>query len=77
MAEILNISDYMQEPDLQAMDADALKAYLAQLRERIAELDAREPANMNSEAYEEWGEAHEDLEDLVDEVMDLLDELQE
>ena len=77
MGKILNIGDYMQEPDLQTMDQAELTAYLEQLREQIAALDAREPENMGSEAYEEWGEAHEDLEDLVDEVLDLLDDLQE
>jgi 5'-nucleotidase len=46
-----------------------------ELREQIADLDKAEPKNMNSEAYEEWGDLHEELEDLVDEVLDRLDEL--
>ena len=56
---------------------EAIKAdgYLEQLRDKIAALDAAEPKNMNSDAYEEWGEEHEALEDLVDEVLDRLDEL--
>lgn len=74
MGNVVNIQDYMQEPDLESMDTSALEVYLAQLRRQIEELDAREPANMNSEAYEQWGDAHEELEDLVDEVLDLLDE---
>ena len=77
MGKILNLGDYKQEPDVTAMNAEELTAYLTELREQIAELDSREPEDMDSEAYEEWGEAHEDLEDLVDEVLDLLDALQE
>ena len=44
-------------------------------RARIEDLDAAEPKNMNSEAYEEWGDLHEELEDLVDDVLDRLDEM--
>ena len=62
--------------DNDAMDVEELKEYLAAMRDRIAELDAREPADMESEAYEEWGEEHEELEDLVDEVLDRLEDLQ-
>lgn len=58
------------------MELPALTAYLEQLREKIAVLDESEPKNMNSDAYEVWGEEHEALEDLVDEVLDRLDELE-
>lgn len=57
------------------MDRPALEDYLAQLRGLLAQLDAREPGNMNSEAYDQWGEEHEALEDLLDEALDRLDEL--
>ena len=69
------ILEFPQVPDVQTMDAPALTAYLEQLREKIAALDEAEPKNMNSDAYEAWGEEHEALEDLVDEVLDRLDEL--
>ena len=69
------ILEFPQAPDVQSMDAPALTAYLEQLRDKIAALDAAEPKNMNSDAYEEWGEEHEALEDLVDELLDRLDEL--
>ena len=69
------ILEFPQAPDVQSMDAPALTAYLEQLRDKIAALDAAEPKNMKSDAYEEWGEEHEALEDLVDEVLDRLDEL--
>lgn len=61
--------------DIGAMDVEELKEYLAALRERIAELDEEEPADMESEEYEDWGERHEELEDLVDEVLDRLEDL--
>ena len=73
MAEVLSFE--MPREDLGKMDRRALEEYLERLRELISELDAREPRNMNSEAYEQWGEEHEALEDLVDEVLDRLDEL--
>lgn len=54
-------------------NADLL-AQKAAIQAQIAELDKREPANMESEAYEAWAEEHEELEDLLDEIQDLLDE---
>ena len=76
MAKIIDFNQFRpEEPDLGEMDRDALTAYLEQLRARIEELDAAEPKNMNSEAYEEWGDLHEELEDLVDDVLDRLDEM--
>lgn len=44
-----------------------------ELREKLAELDAREPEDMMSKAYERWGERHEALEDELDDLLDLLD----
>ena len=45
--------------------------------EKIARLDAIEPADEESDEYDDWADQHEDLEDLLDEVEDRLDELQE
>ena len=72
MAEILNFEAYRDPKD---MTREELTALLDQLRAEIAELDAAEPEDMESEAYEEWGDAHEDLEDQVDEILDLLESL--
>ena len=75
MAKVIDFNQYRsEEQDIGTMDKDALLSYLEQLRAQIAELDAAEPEDMESEAYEDWGEQHEELEDLVDEVLDLLDE---
>jgi len=75
MAEIIDLKDYLEEPDVETMDRSALLDYLKDLQSRVAALDAKEPRNMNSEAYEIWADQHEELEDLVDEVLDRLDEL--
>ena len=76
MAKIIDFNQFRpEEPDLDEMDREALTAYREHLRARIEELDAAEPKNMNSEAYEEWGDLHEELEDLVDDVLDRLDEM--
>ena len=53
----------------------SLQEQKAALLAQIAELDAREPEDMDSELYEAWAEEHEELEDLLDEIQDLLDEV--
>ena len=73
MADIIDFSAYRETAD---MDKAELQAYLDFLRRQIAELDEAEPADMESEAYEDWGQRHEDLEDLVDDVLDRLEELE-
>ena len=73
MAEILKFSGDREEPDIYSMDEAARRALLEDLREQIAQLDEAEPADMESEEYEVWGEAHEELEDLLDEVIDRLE----
>lgn len=60
--------------DIDEMTLEQLQTYKEDLLRQIAELDTREPKNMNSEAYEAWGEEHEELEDLLDEVLDLIEE---
>ena len=36
-------------------------------------LDEEEPEDMDSEAYDDWGDRHEELEDLADEITDRLE----
>ncbi len=64
-------------PDLDAMDRAELLDYLATVRAWIAGLDGEEPEDMDSEAYDAWGDRHEALEDLADDILDRLDELDE
>ena len=73
MADIIDFGAYRDPAD---MNKAELRAYLELLRRQIAELDEAEPADMESEAYEDWGQRHEDLEDLVDDVLDRLEELE-
>lgn len=73
MAQLISFGNFEHEPDPNGMDEATLRAYLAWVRAEIAQLDEREPKNMASEAYEEWGDRHEELEDLEDEILDELD----
>ena len=43
--------------------------------EELMALDAKEPKNMNSEAYEEWADEHEELEDYLDEILERMEAL--
>lgn len=54
-----------------------LEATKNDLLAQIAQLNAREPKDMNSEEYEAWADEHEELEDLLDEIQDQLDDLGE
>ena len=77
MAEIINFSHEEEMPDLDGMSRDQLLAWLREIREQIAQLDALEPGDMESEAFEAWGERHETLEDLADDILDRLDALEQ
>lgn len=70
MADILA---FPVEPDLGAMSAEELKELLEAVRAQLAALDAQEPEDMMSEAYETWGERHEALEDLADDILERLE----
>ena len=73
MGDIIPFNQFWEEPDLDAMGREELKAYLAQVRDELARLDEKEPQDMDSEEYEVWGDKHEELEDLADEIWDRLD----
>lgn len=73
MAQIIPFPADAEEPELEALSREALLALAQELREKLAELDAREPEDMMSKAYERWGEHHEALEDELDDLLDLLD----
>lgn len=75
MADVIELSDYTELPDLDTLSREELLDYLKSVRAQIDQLDGQEPKNMNSEAYEDWGGRHEALEDLADEIQDLLDEM--
>ena len=63
-----------EEPeDIYEMNLQQLQAHYAAMQEELQALDAREPKNMNSEAYEEWAAEHEELEDYLDEILDRME----
>ena len=65
-----------EEPeDIYEMNLQQLQAHYAAMQEELQALDAREPKNMNSEAYEEWADEHEELEDYLDEILDRMEVL--
>lgn len=74
---VIDLGRYAPEPDLERMDRGELLAYLEAVRARIGLLDQEEPEDMESEAYDAWGDRHEALEDLADDIQDRLDELGE
>ena len=70
---LLQTADELMQTDTDGMDAAQLRARLETVNDMIRQLDEIEPADMQSDAYEEWAEAHEGMEDLKDEIMELLD----
>lgn len=64
-------------PSPNGEERQALLEELERVRQEIAALDLEEPADMDSEAYEAWGDRHEALEDQADDLMDRLEELGE
>ena len=59
---------------LDGMDAEALRALLRQVQDRLTDLDGEEPEDMACEAYDHWAERHEELEDLADELTERLED---
>ena len=55
------------------MSRQELLNCLETVQEQIARLDEEEPEDMDSEAYDDWGDRHEELEDLADEITDRLE----
>jgi len=73
MAQIIPFPADAEEPELEALSREALLALAQELREKLAELDAREPAGMMSKAPQRPGDRHRALEDELDDLLDLLD----
>ena len=61
--------------DIYAMTLPELQAHYAVMQEELLVLDAKEPKDMQSEAYEEWADEHEELEDYLDEILDRMEDL--
>ena len=65
----------VEPEDIYEMTLPQLQAHYADMQQELQTLDAKEPRNMNSEAYEAWADEHEELEDYLDEILDRLEEL--
>lgn len=77
MGDIIEFGNFWDRLELEHMGREELLDCMEKLRAELERLDQQEPEDMDSEAYEDWGDRHEELEDLVDEVMDILDELED
>ena len=66
MAHSFDFPVFPREADLDAMDKEQLRESLEAIQAQICQLDEAEPEDMESEAYEDWGDRHEELEDLLD-----------
>lgn len=73
MAHIIDFPQLPDWEDLETMSRQELLNCLETVQEQIARLDEEEPEDMDSEAYDDWGDRHEELEDLADEITDRLE----
>ena len=62
MAQIIELG---AAPDIDAMDADVLRDYLAEIRERIARLDEDEPEEETPDAPRASGSSFDEIDDAV------------
>lgn len=61
--------------DIYDMTLPQLQSHYADMQKQLQALDAKEPKNMQSDAYEEWADEHEELEDYLDEILERIEEL--
>ena len=77
MSDVIAFPRKEEPKDLYEMTLEEVRDHYAAMQQELHQLDAKEPRNMNSEAYEEWADEHEELEDAIDEVREFLDEVEE
>ena len=75
MSDVIAFPRKEEPKDLYEMTLEEVRDHYAAMQQELHQLDAKEPRNMNSEAYEEWADEHEELEDYLDEILDRLEEL--
>ena len=75
MSDVIAFPRKEEPKDLYEMTLEEVRDYYAAMQQELHQLDAKEPRNMNSEAYEEWADEHEELEDYLDEILDRMEEL--
>ena len=67
--------DFIRDPE--TMELSELRAYLADVRCELEDMDADEPEDETSEEFVDWAERHEELEDLADEIVERLEAMGE
>lgn len=67
--------DFIRDPE--TMDAAELRAYFADVRCELEDMDGDEPEDETSEEFVDWAERHEELEDLADEIVERLESMGE
>jgi hypothetical protein len=77
MSDVIAFPRKEEPKDLYEMTLEEVRDHYAAMQQELHQLDAKEPWNMNSEAYEEWADEHEELEDAMDEVREFLDEVED
>ena len=65
MGDTLDFPAFPGQPELDGMDRAQLLSCLERIQLMLEHLDELEPEDMDSDAYEVWGERHEALEDLA------------
>ena len=75
MSNVIAFPQNEEPKDIYDMTLEELKTHYAAMQEELHPLDAKEPKNMNSDAYEEWADEHEELEDYLDEILERMEEL--
>ena len=75
MSNVIAFPQKEEPTDIYEMTLDELQAHYAAMQEELHGLDAKEPKNMNSDAYEQWADEHEELEDYLDEILDRIEVL--
>ena len=75
MSNVIVFPQKEEPKDIYDMTLEELKAHYGAMQEELHALDAKEPKNMNSDAYEEWADEHEELEDYLDEILERIEEL--
>ena len=75
MSDVIAFPRKEEPKDLYEITLEEVRDHYAAMQQELHQLDAKEPRNMNSEAYEEWADEHEELEDYLDEILDRMEEL--
>lgn len=75
MSNVIAFPQKEEPKDIYEMTLAELQAHYAAMQEELHGLDAKEPKNMNSDAYEQWADEHEELEDYLDEILDRIEVL--